>query len=161
MGKLSVDEVQVLAARAQIPVHLVLCQDKYDSKSYQYILNFEQVSVETLVLTLVFAGAIHSDYADVKPSLLKAELSPLPLLYNSHTYTPKHNLPSRYKKDNDGNETSKRETFDYENYPRGVQVTAKLEDETSDKTVLPQKDLNWINWRPVTAYCHSSVTYIP
>ena len=79
MGKLSVDEVRVLAARAQIPVHLVLCQDKYDSESYQYILNFEQDSVETLVLTLVFAGAIPSDYADVEPSLLKADWSQLPL----------------------------------------------------------------------------------
>ena len=160
MGKLSVDQVRVLASRAQIPVHLVLCQDRYDSESYQYIMNFEQVSVETLVNTLVINGAIPTELTDADPSLIRPDLSVLPLLYNTTTYTPKNIQLSRFQTV-DGVLTDRRERYEYDNYPNGSPVTKSLDEEISDKSILPQKDKDWKTWKPVTVYCHSSVSYMP
>ena len=160
MGKLSVDQVRVLASRAQIPVHLVLCQDRYDNESYQYIMNFEQVSVETLVNTLVINGAIPTELTDTDPSLIRPDLSVLPLLYNTTTYTPKNIQLSRFQTV-DGELTDRRERYELDNYPNDSQVTKSLDEEISDKSILPQKDKDWKTWKPVTVYCHSSVSYMP
>ena len=160
MGKLSVDQVRVLASRAQIPVHLVLCQDRYDSESYQYIMNFEQVSVETLVNTLVINGAIPTELTDTDPSLIRPDLSVLPLLYNTTTYTPKNIQLSRFQTV-DWELTDRRERYELDNYPNDSQVTKSLDEEISDKSILPQKDKDWKTWKPVTVYCHSSVSYMP
>ena len=160
MGKLSVDQVRVLASRAQIPVHLVLCQDRYDNESFQYIMNFEQVSVETLVNTLVMNGAIPTNLTDADPSLIRPDLSVLPLLYDKTTYTPKNLRLTRYKTVN-GVVTNERELYELDNYPNGFPITKSLDEETSDKANLPQKDSNWPTWKPVLVYCHSSVSYMP
>ena len=143
MGKLSVDKVCVLAARAHIPVHLVLSQDKYDNKSYQYIINFKQMSGETLVLKLIMAGAIPPEYSGCEPNSVKADLSQLPLLHNSHTYTPRHVLPLQDDPAHEGDGVTLRTRYDLKDYPTGVEVTASLDDKVADKTVLPQVDENW------------------
>ena len=158
MGKLSVDQVRVLASRAQIPVHLVLCQDKFDPESFQYIMNFEEVSPETLVKTLVINGAVPSELTDADPSLIRPDLTVLPLLYDETTYTPKN---IRLTRDRTVEGVLTRERYHWDNYPNSSPVTKSVNEETSNKKNLPQPDENWQTWKPVLLYCHSSVAFMP
>ena len=130
MGKLSVDQVRVLASRAQIPVHLVLCQDKFDPESFQYIMNFEEVSPETLVKTLVINGAVPSEFTDADPSLIRPDLTVLPLLYDETTYTPKN---IRLTRDRTVEGVLTRERYHWDNYPNSSPVTKSVNEETSNK----------------------------
>ena len=76
---------------------------------------------------MVINGVVLSELTDADPSLIRPDLTVLPLLYNTTTYTPKNISLTRYKKVN-GVVTNERERYELDNYPNGSPITKSLDD---------------------------------